>query len=116
MDYTREAIQVKRVQDKLVSMAQYAPKLVHLEEPTGIEWLEKFEKEQNIRLPEDYREIISCTANGGWVPLVCNFFLWISLQNIENQKMSLDVPYPPAENPECFEGKLVQFHNVTKLP
>ena len=22
----------------------------------------------------------------------------------------------PAENPECFEGKLVQFHNVTKLP
>ncbi len=115
MDYTREAIQVKRVQDKLVSMAQYAPKLVHLEEPTGIEWLEKFEKEQNIRLPEDYREIISCTANGGWVPLVCNFFLWISLQNIENQKMSLDVPYPPAENPECFEGKLVQFHNVTKL-
>lgn len=91
MDYTREAIQVKRVQDKLVSMAQYAPKLVHLEEPTGIEWLEKFEKEQNIRLPEDYREIISCTANGGWVPLVCNFFLWISLQNIENQKMSLDV-------------------------
>ena len=28
MDYTREAIQVKRVQDKLVSMAQYAPKLV----------------------------------------------------------------------------------------
>lgn len=105
MDYTREAIQVKRVQDKLVNMAQYAPKLVHLEEPTDIEWLEKFEKEQNIRLPEDYREIISCTANGGWVPLVCNFFLWISLQNIENQKNVTGCSLSPCGESRVFRGK-----------
>ena len=117
MDYTSDTQQVKRVQDKLASMARWT-KLVKPAEPIDMYCLENFEAEQNIRLPGDYREIISRTANGGQVPGVQHYIRWMPLLDETPcaQKMSLAVPYPPAENPACLDGQLVAFPDATSLP
>ena len=38
MDYTTDAVQIKRVQDKLAWMAQREGSLIRLEEPAGSGW------------------------------------------------------------------------------
>ena len=68
MDYTRDAQQIKRVQDKLAHMARREGNLVRPEEPVLLGGLEDLEEAEGVRLPEDYREIIRHSADGGQVP------------------------------------------------
>ena len=118
MDYTTDAAQIKRVQDKLAWMAQREGKLVRLEEPAGSGWTAEFEANQHVSLPEDFREIVSRTAVGGTLPDVCNIRYWRPLWNmeIEDREASLDVPYPPAEDSRALRGELTEHANPSKLP
>ena len=118
MDYTTDAVQIKRVQDKLAWMAQREGSLVRLEEPAGSRWTAEFEANQHVSLPADFREIVSRTAVGGTLPDVCNIRYWRPLWNmeIEDREVSLDVPYPPAEDSRALRGELTEQANPSKLP
>jgi len=118
MDYTTDAVQIKRVQDKLAWMAQREGSLVRLEEPAGSGWTAEFEANQHVSLPADFREIVSRTAVGGTLPDVCNIEYWRPLWNmeIEDREASLDVPYPPAEDSRALRGELTEHANPSKLP
>ena len=118
MDYTTDAVQIKRVQDKLAWMAQREGSLVRLEEPAGSGWTAEFEANQHVSLPADFREIVSRTAVGGTLPDVCNIRYWRPLWNmeIEDREASLDVPYPPAEDSRALRGELTEQANPSKLP
>lgn len=110
------AEQIKRTLDKLAWMAEREGNLVRLEEQTGKRWLEEFEAEHGVCLPEDFREIVSRTADGGTVPDVCNIRYWRPLQNVGDRDVKLGVPYPPAEDPKALRGELVQVPEPSKLP
>ncbi len=114
-DYTKDMDQIERVAKKLVYMQRYSPDLVQLEPPAGRQWLEFFEEDGKISLPWDYRGIITGTADGGYVPDVCNSRHWRPLQETGEACLSLDVPYPPAEKEEALRGYWVDISDAVSL-
>ena len=96
MDNTEMERQVDLTLEKLTLKARLAPKLVRLEEPEHLEWLEEFEEEKNIDLPWDYREIILNCADGGYVPDVLSKRYWRPLCEMVDMVGPLDVPFLPA--------------------
>lgn len=116
MDYTRDAEQIKRVQDKLAWMARREGNRVRPEEPAPRQWLEFLVEDKCIRLPEDYWEIVSQSADGGRVPDVCNIVYWRPLQNMGDQEGKLGISYPPAEDSRALRGGLVYASKPSKLP
>lgn len=116
MDYVRDAKQIKRVQDKLAWMARREGNLVQPEEPADPQWIKGFEADQHVSLPEDFREIVSRTADGGNLPDACNIRYWKPLRIIDNCKVPLDVPYSPAEDLRTLRGGLAEIPNPSKLP
>lgn len=116
MDYTKDMEQIKRVQDKLARMARREGNLVRLEDRAPRQWLELLVEDECVRLPEDYWEIISQSADGGQVPDVWGVRHWRPLQNIGDREVNLGVPYPPAEDPKALRGGLVRTSDPTRLP
>ena len=116
MDGTKDMDQIQRTADKLISMRRYSPNLVRLNAPVDGQWLAFFEENEKITLPQDYREIILGTSDGGELPEACGSRRWRSIQETGENDLFLNVPYPPAEKEEALGGHWYKISDAGALP
>ena len=109
MDYTTDSQQLKRVRAKLEWLVGSASRLAELEQPLGWDWVLGLERGQRVTLPEDYRQIIAETADGGLLPPFLSERYWRPLRYQNRKQWRLDQPLPAAPP----EGEL---WDVDRLP
>lgn len=108
----KEDFQVKQVKLKLKQLQEGFPELINIDPPISEQWLSAYETARSIRFPEDFREVVTQAADGGFLPAFLYGRYWRSLHIHGSQSKRIQEPFPFTDT-----GKLsISVDDPVNLP